>query len=97
MGKNLEVSKASDYKEIAGKGISVKVSESGKTRDLLVGNEKLMSENNIDYMPSELVGTKIYLALDGKYLGLILISDEIKEDAKAAVLGLKEMGIELRS
>ena len=94
LGKNLEVSKASDYKEIAGKGISVKVSESGKTRDLLVGNEKLMSENNIDYMPSELVGTKIYLALDGKYLGLILISDEIKEDAKAAVLGLKEMGIE---
>ncbi len=94
LGKNLEVSKASDYKEIAGKGISVKVSESGKTRDLIVGNEKLMSENNIDFMPSELVGTKIYLALDGKYLGLILISDEIKEDAKEAVLGLKEMGIE---
>lgn len=94
LGEKVNTSKANNYKEIAGKGVSAEVSAHKTNAKVLAGNEKLMEESGIDFMPSDLVGTKIYVAVDGKYAGLILISDEIKEDAKAAVLGLKKMGIE---
>jgi len=61
----------SDLKEIAGHGISIKVD--GK--EVLVGNDKLMSSNSIDFEKSEEFGSVVYVAEEGKFLGSIVIND----------------------
>ena len=76
----------SDIKEISGKGISVKV----ENKQVLVGNEKLMQENNIEYTKCNEIGTVVYVAIENKYAGYILISDEIKEDSFKAIRELKD-------
>ncbi len=60
---------------------------------MLVGNEKLMEEYNIDYIKSNDIGTIIYIAIDKKYAGTILISDKIKEDAYKAVKEFRENNV----
>lgn len=67
----------SDINEISGKGISVKI----ENKQVLVGNEKLMQENNIEYTKCNEIGTVVYVSIENKYSGYILISDEIKEDS----------------
>ena len=75
-----------DINEISGKGISVKV----ESKQVLVGNEKLMQENNIEYTKCNEIGTVVYVAIENKYAGYILISDEIKEDSFKAIKELKD-------
>lgn len=86
-----DVNKAiiADYEEISGHGIKVKVD--GK--EILAGNLKLMVKENITYDNVDTVGTVIHVAVDKKYTGYIVISDEIKEDSKYAIRGLKEIGV----
>ena len=88
-GKNEPVS-LSAYEERSGMGIQVETAG----RKILAGNAKLMAVENIAYVPSTQVGTKVYVAEDGKYLGCILIADELKADSKSAVARLKTMGVE---
>lgn len=71
---------------IAGKGIKA----SGK-HIILCGNDKLMELMNINYEKCEGVGSIVYVAVDNKYLGYILIADEIKEDAKETIDYLNEI------
>jgi len=66
-----------DYKEISGQGI--KCSINGK--EILVGNEKLMEENNIKYEQAKEVGTVVYVAINKESTGYIVISDKIKESS----------------
>ena len=74
--------------EIAGFGVKAVVD--GRT--VLAGNSKLMESENIDYIKTE--GTAvIYVAVDKKFCGSIIIADEIKQDAKAGIAGLKKAGI----
>ena len=80
----------SDLKEIAGHGISIKVD--GK--EVLVGNDKLMSSNSIDFEKSEEFGSVVYVAEEGKFLGSIVINDRIKEDAGESLIALKSVGVE---
>ena len=80
----------SDLKEIAGHGISIKVD--GK--EVLVGNDKLMSSNGIDFEKSEEFGSIVYVAEEGKFLGSIVINDRIKEDAGESLIALKSVGVE---
>ena len=80
----------SDLKEIAGHGISIKVD--GK--EVLVGNDKLMSSNNINFEKSEEFGSVVYVAEEGKFLGSIVINDRIKEDAGESLIALKSVGVE---
>ena len=80
----------SDLKEIAGHGISIKVD--GK--EVLVGNDKLMSSNGIDFEKSEEFGSIVYVAEEGKFLGSIVINDRIKEDAGESLIALKRVGVE---
>ena len=80
----------SDLKEIAGHGISIKVD--GK--EVLVGNDKLMSSNGIDFEKSEEFGSVVYVAEEGKFLGSIVINDRIKEDAGESLIALKSVGVE---
>ncbi len=80
-GKNINEKLVTKTKEIKGKGVIAKVD----SKEVLVGNEKLMEEYNIDYKKSNDVGTVIYIAIDKKYAGSIIISDKIKDDAYKAV------------
>ena len=80
----------SDLKEIAGHGISIKVD--GK--EVLVGNDKLMTSNSIDFEKSEEFGSVVYVAEEGKFLGSIVINDRIKEDAGESLIALKSVGVE---
>ncbi len=79
----------SDIKEIAGLGIMAKI----ENKCVLVGNEKLMKENNISFSSCTKIGTILYVAIDGEYKGYILIADKIKEDSKKAINMLKQNGI----
>lgn len=83
----------SEAQEIAGHGI--KVTLNGK--EVLAGNLKLMQENNVSVLQndidSEKAGTVIFIAEDKKYLGYIVISDQIKDDAKDAIKNLKKAGV----
>lgn len=88
-GKKIDNSRISDVQEIAGHGVRAVID--GKT--VLAGNAKLMNRENITYTPSDAIGTVIYLACNGKYAGYIVIEDEVKADAPAAIRALKEVGV----
>ncbi|MDR3597357.1 heavy metal translocating P-type ATPase [Clostridium sp.] len=81
--------KIKEYEEISGYG--VKVGLDGK--EILAGNYKLMDKENITYKNVETIGTVVHVAINKKYAGYIVISDEIKSDSKSAVKALKEVGI----
>lgn len=88
-GKKIDNSRISDVQEIAGHGVRAVID--GKT--VLAGNAKLMNRENIAYTPSDAIGTVIYLACNGKYAGYIVIEDEVKAAAPAAIRALKEVGV----
>ena len=79
-----------DVTEISGKGILAHT-QSGEV--LLVGGAKLMRGENIVFEPLDEIGTVVYVALNGIYLGAIVISDQIKETAAQAVRDLRKTGI----
>ena len=80
-GKDINEKLVTNTKELKGKGVITKVD----SKEVLVGNEKLMEEYNIDYKKSNDIGTVIYIAIDNKYVGSIIISDKIKDDAYKTV------------
>ena len=75
--------------ELTGRGINATIDE----KEVLVGNEKLMKEEKIDYKECTDAGTALYVAIDKKYVGYILIADSIKKDSKKAIQNLKKNGI----
>lgn len=78
-----------DYREIPGRGVMANIE--GKT--ILAGNEKLMERQGIVPDRPQTSGTPVHVAVDGIYAGYIIISDEIKPDAKEAIRRLKALGI----
>lgn len=88
-GKAIDGSRIKNIKEIAGFGLQAELD--GKV--VLAGNAKLMREQNIAFTPVEEPGTIIYVAESGRYAGAILIEDELKADALAAVKDLKASGV----
>ena len=87
--KKIDDKKIKDIKEIPGLGIKAKI---GKQL-VLVGNKKLMQEENINFIECDDIGTILYVAIDKNYCGYILIADEIKDDSKTAIKELKSNGI----
>ena len=87
--KEIDTNRIKNIKEISGHGISVIVDD----KNVLIGNEKLMEENKIQYTKSEDIGTILYIAINNEYKGLIIISDEIKEDSKGLAKNLKNLGV----
>ena len=77
------------YEEIPGHGVRVKADGIA----VLAGNAKLMEMENVGFTACEKVGTKVYVAEDRRYLGCILISDELKADSKTAVAALRRLGV----
>lgn len=88
-GKELNIERVGQAEEIAGCGISVPVD--GK--EVLIGNEKLMKERNIDYMPDKSAGTVVYAACEGSFAGTIVIADSVKEGAAQAIRSMKRVGV----
>ena len=80
----------SETTEFSGKGISVRTE---KGEEILVGNEKLMQEKNIVFQPASEIGTIVYVAVNGTFLGSIVISDEIKNTSAEAIEHLRKVGI----
>ncbi|SFB24902.1 heavy metal translocating P-type ATPase [Clostridium frigidicarnis] len=87
--KNIEKDKVTSINEYAGMGLEGIFD--GKF--ILAGNDKLMDKQSINYSPVEEPGTVIYMTVNNIYAGYILISDELKEDSKEAIKGLRSLGI----
>lgn len=88
-GKEIKKHIIENYDEISGYGIKVTV----KGKEVLAGNAKLMDSEGIVYDKAIKTGTVVHLALDSKYAGYIVISDEIKEDSSKAIRELKNVGV----
>ena len=88
-GKKIDESQIISSQELSGRGIEAQI---GK-QNVLVGNEKLMNERKIEFTKCNDIGTILYVAIDGKFAGHILISDTIKADAKKTIEELKRNNI----
>lgn len=86
----VRLDEAESISEIAGRGVCASIDG----QSVLVGNARLMSENGIECAENRAAGTTVHVAADGKYLGYIVISDEIKSEAHDAIAALKREGIE---
>ncbi|MGN0595085.1 MAG: heavy metal translocating P-type ATPase [Hominimerdicola sp.] len=89
-GKEMDVSRLSDEKEIAGHGISCKLD--GK--EILCGKAELLKSAGISVPQGNPLYTAVYIAVDGKFAGEIMLGDEIKESTTPAISRLKSQGIE---
>lgn len=88
-GKEIDNAKISDVNEISGNGV-LAVADGKK---VAVGNSKLMDKLGVEYTACSKVGTVVYVAVDGKYCGYILISDALKPTSVAAVKAMKDCGV----
>lgn len=88
-GKEIDSRRISDYEELSGKGIRVKID--GKT--VLAGNSSLMKAENIACEKIMSPGTVVYIATDGKFAGYLVIADEIRPDSEKAIQELKAAGV----
>ena len=88
-GKEIDRSRVQDIQEISGNGVIAKVDGV----EVAAGNTKLMDKLHIPYIDCHHVGTIIHMAIEGEYVGHILISDIIKPHAKEALEALKASGV----
>ncbi|MDE7390454.1 MAG: cadmium-translocating P-type ATPase, partial [Lachnospiraceae bacterium] len=88
-GKAINESAVKNYSEISGHGVGAEID--GHT--VLAGNEKLMITHSVNPTKSSHFGTVVHVAVDGNYIGYIVISDELKADSKETVSKLKDIGI----
>ncbi|MFT4104304.1 MAG: heavy metal translocating P-type ATPase [Lacrimispora sp.] len=93
-GKDVDESKIGLAEEIAGYGIRAEIEDGGKTRNVFIGNARLMEQRNIEISDKGIAeGTTLYVADEDAYLGSITISDTIREDVPGALKGLKASGV----
>ena len=97
--EKVKVLDINDFKSVTGKGIKAKINE----KDILIGNKKLMEENNISISNFKNASnnlanegkTPVYIAIDYELAGLIAVSDVLKPSSKKAIKKLHEMGIQV--
>ena len=88
--KNIDKNRISEISEIAGNGVRAEINGCS----ILVGNENLLKNHNISYQKANETGTIVYTAKNNKFLGYIVISDELKEDAQKAIMELKKLKLQ---
>ena len=88
--KNIDKNKISEISEIAGNGVRAEINGCS----ILVGNENLLKNHNISYQKANETGTIVYTAKNSKFLGYIVISDKLKEDAQKAIMELKKLKLQ---
>ena len=82
-------SEVENAEEIPGKGVRAVI----HGRTVHVGNHRLMNEIGADYCAEEVAGTNVHVAVDGRYMGHIVVSDVVKADAEEAISALKAAGV----
>ena len=87
--EKIDTSNLKNVQEISGKGISATI----EGKEVLVGNQKLMKDKDIKYIQCKSVGTILYVSIEGKFAGYIVISDKIKQDSKEAISSLNKNGV----
>ena len=98
--RGIDLADPTDFENVPGQGIRATVND----REVLIGNRKLMRENDIDPAPAEDAlerlekegKTAMCVAFDGELIGLVADADTVKESAKEAVAALRERGVEVR-
>lgn len=88
--KSIDKNKISEISEIAGNGVRAEINGCS----ILVGNENLLKNHTISYQKANETGTIVYTAKNSKFLGYIVISDELKEDAQKAIIELKKLKLQ---
>lgn len=88
--KAVDEMKLAHYEEIPGHGVALQY----KGKQLLAGSHKLMDQFHISYTPCDDMGTKVYVALDGVYMGCVVIADELKADSAASMTALRTLGVQ---
>lgn len=88
-GKEINNAKISDVNEISGNGVLAVVDD----KKVAAGNSKLMDKLGVEYTACSKVGTVVYVAVNGKYCGYILISDALKPTSVSAVKAMKDCGV----
>ena len=88
-GKEIDSSRVGRVEELSGRGVRAQVD--GKT--VCAGNDKLMEEIGVRWHPCHRVGTTVHVAVEGQYIGHIVISDQVKPDSKEAIAALKAQGV----
>lgn len=88
-GKEIDAKKINKTEELSGLGIFAKIED----KEVFIGNEKLMNEKQIEFTKCEEIGTILYVVINKKYSGYILIADKIKEDSEKTIKELKKMNI----
>ena len=87
--KEIDLSKICEYEEIAAHGTRVKY----QNETILAGNKKLMEANNVSIIDAKEIGTVVYVAVNNKFVGYIVIADRIKKDSEEAITKIKQQGI----
>lgn len=85
-GKEIDYNSITSIEEISGLGIIAEIYED----EVIIGNSKIMEKFNIKYVEAQEIGTIVYIAINKKYSGYIVISDVIKSDSKSAIEQLKK-------
>ena len=88
-GKEPDTARVQDVQELSGRGVQARID--GKM--VYVGNDKLMDQIGVHWHPCHRVGTTVHVAVEQTYVGHIVISDEIKQDAAQAINDLKAAGV----
>lgn len=88
-GKAISEEDIKDVNEFPGYGVMARIND----QMILAGNDRLMKEHNVNYEPSKEIGTIVFVAKDGEFIGSIVIADEIKSDAQKAITELKKAGV----
>ena len=87
--KDLDLDLVEDVEEVFGKGVKAKI----EGKEVFVGNKKLMNDIGIFDVKEDIAGTNVHLAIEKKYVGFVVLKDEIKEGAKKDLQKLRELGI----
>ena len=86
--EKLDTTKVEDYKEVSGKGIQYKIED----KYVKIGNESYVGYEDT----KKQIGTNLYISINEKVVGKIVLSDEIKADAQKAINGLSKLGIKTK-
>ncbi|MDA3733393.1 heavy metal translocating P-type ATPase [Niameybacter massiliensis] len=79
-----------DYTEKAGYGLSATL----KGKKVIAGNERFMEMNHVEYKVPKMLGTSVHVAVDGEYIGCLIVADVVKEESMKAIEELKKQGIQ---
>ena len=88
-GKEVDKQQIESYEEVAGHGIRAVIGDN----EILAGNKKLMIRESVSYDDVRNLGTVVFISINSKYAGHLVISDEVKEDSLSAILELKALGV----